>query len=102
MRNITKERRYVNFKLTFIKSMKKIVKKIVISLIVLNLIISTTNIGTLKLLAENGSAIFSYVKINFLDPQTGENIKEAEASYLQLHKCRTQHKVSGNIHTSDH
>ena len=65
MRNITKERRYVNFKLTFIKSMKKIVKKIVISLIVLNLIISTTNIGTLKLLAENGSAIFSYVKINF-------------------------------------
>ena len=31
-----------------------------------------------------------------------ENIKEAEASYLQLHKCRTQHKVSGNIHTSDH
>ena len=56
--------------------MKKIVKKIVISLIVLNLIISTTNIGTLKLLAENGSAIFSYVKINFLDPQTGENIKE--------------------------
>ncbi len=45
----------------------------------LNLIISTTNIGTLKLLAENGSAIFSYVKINFLDPQTGENIKRSRS-----------------------
>ena len=98
MRNITKERRYVNFKLTFIKSMKKIVKKIVISLIVLNLIISTTNIGTLKLLAENGSAIFSYVKINFLDPQTGENIKEAEVE--QKVRMEVSLGVASNIDTT--
>lgn len=63
----------------------------------ISLILSSTNIGALKLLAENVSAIFSYVNINFLDPETGNKITQVDVE----EKVRMQISlgVASNIDT---
>lgn len=77
--------------------MKKIVKKIVVSLIIINIILSSTNIGALKLLAENSNAIFSYVNIDFLNPETSDKITQANVG--QIVRMQVSLGVASNIDT---
>lgn len=77
--------------------MSRIIKKITITLIMISLILSSTNIGVLRLLAENVSAIFSYVNINFLDPETGNKITKVDVE--QKVRMQISLGVASNIDT---
>ena len=79
--------------------MKELAKKFVIMLVVISMIFSSTNAGVLIALAEDISAIISYVEIKFIDPDTGNTITEAEVK--QDVRLSISFGVASNIDTEN-